>query len=232
MGRITVFPSTTKNPITKIGHRAGWCWGRDVTDDEKNYKRGLDCIKNNHGRTLEFVDVELAIEGYSARVIREWCTHLGGSPTRLQESTRYVDYSNFNYITPHSIHPDSDAAVLYHKTMRDIQATITILINDLHIKREDAALLLPLGMTTKIVDKRNVQNLIDMSRQRMCNRANWEYRMLFNDILNALKEYSKEWKTLIEMTMMPKCDVLGYCPETFGCGRKPKVDDTQYDRVE
>ena len=222
MSSITVLSSTTKNPITKIGARAGWCWGRDVSDDEKNYKRGLECIKNDHGRTLEFVNVELAIEGYSARVIREWYTHIGCLPSRLQESTRYVNYQNFDYITPNAIKANPNALSVYNDCIANIKESVSKLVNVLNIKKEDAALLLPLGMATRIVDKRNVRNLIDMSRQRMCARANWEYRQMFNDILTALSAYSKEWEILIDMTMKPKCEVLGYCPETFGCGRKEK----------
>ena len=104
MGKITILTDTTpKNPITLIGRRAGVCWGADISDDNKNYKRGLSCLKDNHGRTFEFPCVDLIIDGYSSRVIREWYTHIGGSPTRLQESTRYVDCENFDYIIPRSI---------------------------------------------------------------------------------------------------------------------------------
>ncbi len=40
------------------------------------------------------------LEGYSARVIRKWYTHIGGQPTRLQASTRYIDYEHgFSYVT-------------------------------------------------------------------------------------------------------------------------------------
>ena len=222
MSKITVLSSTTRNPITKIGERAGLCWGSDITDARKNYQRGLECIRNNHGRTLEFVDVELLIEGYSARVIREWYTHIGCLPTRLQESTRYVDYANFEYITPQSIQDNPVALDIYNQCMQTIQQSIVRLTKECDIKREDAALMLPLGMETRIVDKRNVRNLIDMSRQRMCMRANWEYRQMFYDILTALKAYSEEWYELIGMTMKSKCDVLGYCPESHSCGRKPK----------
>ena len=52
MGTITILPETTKTPITLIGNRAGICWGADVTNAEKNYKRGVDCIKSGHGRTF------------------------------------------------------------------------------------------------------------------------------------------------------------------------------------
>ena len=59
MGKIIILPETTRNPITKIGEMAGVCWGADTGDPEKNYKRGLDCIESGHGRTLEFVSVEM-----------------------------------------------------------------------------------------------------------------------------------------------------------------------------
>ena len=62
MGKITVLPETTKNPITLIGERAGICWGADITNQEKNYKRGLSCIKSNHGRTLEYPNIEIIID--------------------------------------------------------------------------------------------------------------------------------------------------------------------------
>ena len=76
MGKITILEETTKNPITLMGKRAGVCWGADITDDAKNYKRGLDCLVSGHGRVMEYVNVEMVLDGYSARVIREWYTHL------------------------------------------------------------------------------------------------------------------------------------------------------------
>ena len=223
MGKITILPETTKEPISLIGKRAGVCWGADITDSVKNYNRGMDCIKSNHGRTLEYVNIELVIEGYSARVIREWYTHIGGSPTRLQASTRYINCNNFKYITPHSIAVNPVAVKLFENTIHNISETITRLVDSENIPREDAAMLLPFCMETKIVDKRNLRNLIDMSRQRMCARAYYEYRELFTDICNALSNYSDEWRSIIETQMKPKCEVLGYCPEKNGCGRKAKV---------
>jgi thymidylate synthase (FAD) len=89
------------------------------------------------------------------------------------------------------------------------------------IPREDAAMLLPLGMTTRVVDKRNLRNLIDMSRQRMCNRAFWEFRELFGDIYGALSKVSDEWNELVGEVFYPKCEILHYCPEKHGCGKYP-----------
>ena len=216
--KVTILPETTKCPISLIGERAGICWGADTTDGSKNYKRGLDCIEANHGRTLEYVNVEMVLDGYSARVIREWYTHIGGAPTRLQESTRYIDYREFEYVTPPKIANNEYALDWYEHTMRAIFNGL-IYLEELGIPREDIAMLLPLGMTTKIVDKRNLRNLIDMSRQRMCTRAYWEYRELFKDICDALREYSEEWAYIIDTQMKPKCEALGYCPENHSCGK-------------
>lgn len=226
MGRIIILPETTEKPITLIGARAGICWGGDVSDPEKNYKRGLDCIRSGHGRTFEFVNVELVLDGYSARVIREWYTHIGGSPTRLQASTRYISYTDFAYVTPPRIERDPAAKLIYDRAMAEI-ARAAQELETLGIAREDSAMLLPLGMETKIVDKRNLRSYIDMSRQRMCTRAYHEYRALFSDIMKALSAYSEEWKQIVETEMMPKCDALGYCPERYSCGRKPKRESDQ-----
>lgn len=225
MGNVIILEETTKQPITLIGKRAGICWGADITSDEKNYKRGMDCIISNHGRTLEYVNVEMIIDGYSARVIREWYTHLGGSPTRLQASTRYIDYEHgFNYVVPDSIRNDEKRHEIYIEAIHQINKAL-VELEDLGTPREDSALLLPLGMTTKIVDKRNLRNLVDMSHQRMCSRAYHEYRKLFGDICTALYKVSDEWAWIVDNLFIPKCDYLGYCPEKKSCGRVQKKEN-------
>ena len=233
MGTVTILKETTKNPLTLIGERAGVCWGADTGSPEKNRKRGMDCIESGHGRTLEFVNVEMVLDGYSARVIREWYTHIGGAPTRLQASTRYIDYGEFEYVTPPSIAGSLAAKALYDATMAVIADTMRRLelmnhvneVAELGFPREDIAMLLPLGMTTRIVDKRNLRNLIDMSRQRMCNRAFWEFRELFRDISIALVNYSEEWGWIVNNCFHEKCVELGYCPEKHGCGKYPKAGE-------
>jgi thymidylate synthase (FAD) len=221
MGTITILKETPLSPISLMGERAGVCWGADITDDAKNYKRGLDCIKSGHHRVMEYVNVEMIIDGYSARVIREWYTHIGGAPTRLQASTRYINYKEFSYIIPPQVAANEEAKKVYTEAMDAITKACTTLEKDLNIPREDSAMLLPLGMATKIVDKRNVRNLIEMSHQRLCTRAYWEYRQLMKDIMVALSEYSEEWKYLVDNYFQPKCEVAGFCTEAKCCGRKP-----------
>lgn len=219
LGKVIIQSHTTKNPITLIGEEAGICWGANTEDAKRNYKRGLDCLENEHGRTFEFPDVYIILDGYSARVIREWYTHIGGAPTRLQASTRYINYEDYEVVTPKSIADHKIAYTIYMAAHEAIRLALKQL-EKLGIPREDSAMLLPLGMCTKMVDKRNLRNLIDMSHQRMCTRAYHEYRDMFNDICDALRNYSEEWAYLVDKYFMPKCEYMGFCTEKKSCGRK------------
>ena len=192
MGSVMIQNYTCKNPITMIGFEAGICWGADTADEKKNYRRGLDCLESGHGRTFEFPDVYLTLEGYSARVIREWYTHIGGSA----------------------------AKAVYDELMAEIQKHLARL-DELGVPREDSAMGLPLGMETRIVCKHNLRNLMDMSRQRMCCRAYHEYRALFSDLCRELSGYSEEWDYTVSHYFMPKCRAIGFCPEKHSCGRMP-----------
>lgn len=222
MGKIIVQNETTTDPISLIGREAGICWGAEITNTEKNYKRGMDCLSSGHGRTWEYPQVYIILDGYSARVIRELYTHIGGGPTRLQASTRYINYQNgFPYVVPPKIENNTEANNIYNDTMSEILVAMQKL-EALGAPREDIGMLLPLGMETKVVLRTNLRNLIDMCHQRLCTRSYWEYRQLMNDIKNELKVYSEEWKYLVDNFFVPKCDEVGYCTEAKSCGRKNK----------
>lgn len=220
--RVIILSETTDEPLTFSGMMCGVCWGGDVSDHEKNFKRGLDCLKSGHGRVLEFPQIYMILDGWSAKVIREFYTHII-DVTRLQESTRYVNYENFKYVTPPIIASNSPALAIYDKAIKNIQEAMTEL-DKLGIPKEDYSGLLPLNYETKIVCRIGLRELINMSEQRMCSRAYHEYRDLMKEIIEALSIYSDEWKYLIEEEEIfaPKCKKLGYCPEHYGCGRYSK----------
>lgn len=214
---------TTKEPITMIGRMAGVCYNSPTDDPEKNYKRGIHNLNSGHGRTLEFPEVYLIIEDYSARFMRELYTHIGGMPTRLQASTRYIDYANneksLEYMVPDGL--TSEQENLYDDTINTMFHNAQTL-REMGVSKEDVANLLPLGMMSKMVYKVNLRTLIDMSHQRMCTCAYWEYRQLMRDLCKALSDYSEEWAYLVKNYFVPKCELTGYCNEgKRGCGRKP-----------
>lgn len=219
MGTIKILDETTRYPLQKIGSMAGVCWNSPTDNKDKNIERAKDCIKSDHGRLLEFVDVELVIDGYSARVIREWYTHIAGGPTRLQQSTRYCEWKDDSSI----VLPESVIKVIreneseYSKWCKGFSDWIDYL-KEKRVPKEDIAMFYPLGMTTKVVDKRNLRNLVEMSHKRLCNRAYWEYRELMHDLIAELRKLSDEWEWICDKLLVPQCKKLGYCPESKGCG--------------
>lgn len=219
---IKILSDTSLEPISMIGMYAGLCWGTDTSDPSKNFKRGLECIENNHGRTLEFPQIYIEISGYSARVMRELYTHIGGSPTRLQESTRYVDCSKSGYVELPNKYSD-EIQNRYNEIMYHIFSSYEELL-DKGVSKEDAANVLPLGMNSKMVLRTNLRQLIDMMHSRLCSRAYWEFRELMEELKSELSNYmlDKEWKYICEHYFVPKCESLGYCTEKYSCGRKPK----------
>ena len=212
-----------EKPITLIGRCVGNCYGSDTSDPIKNYKRGKQCIADGHGRVEEYPDVIMEIDGYSIKVIREFYTHIGGLPTRTQESTRYVDMKTRDYFVPPKVLANPTAEYVYRTRMKMIWQGYEDLLA-LGIPKEDASMLLPLGMHTKIVVKMNVRALLNMAQVRMCTRAYHEYRKLMNEIKDELSKLSPEWEEITHL-MKPKCEIVGYCEEHHSCGRKPKKDE-------
>ena len=64
---ITISEYTTKTPMRMIGEFAGFCWGANTKDNEKNVKRAIDCIMSEHGRTEEFPDLYLIVDGTDSK---------------------------------------------------------------------------------------------------------------------------------------------------------------------
>ena len=218
----------TKNPLQLIGKCTGVCWNAPVNDPEKNRKRAIECIKANHGRVLEFPEFIIVIDNCSARMMRELYTHIGGGPTRLQSSTRYVNEDGFKFYMPKSCKGHSE----YEATMETIQAAYSDLVGFIGVPKEDAANILPLGMMSKMVWKGNLRMLINFMNRRLCTRALKEIRGFANDLKNLLASVDSEWKWIADNLFVPSCEqykihnpAMKFCVEQHCCGRAPKLSE-------
>lgn len=210
----------TQNPLTFIGQCVGNCYGSDTTDTIKNYKRGKECVESGHGRVLEYADIIVEISGYSARVIRELGRHVIGT-TYTQESTRYINYKNFDYYIPDKIKNNPKALDVYNNFMSIVSDTYKQLI-ELGIPKEDVGNILSLGMNTKIVLKINARALEHLFAVRECTRAYKEFRDLMKEFRLEINKLDEEWKWLADNIFKVQCAKNGYCSEKFSCGRYPK----------
>ena len=206
--------SYTKNPLSLMGEVASCCWNSNPSP-----KIGIDCIESGHGRVLEYADVTVEISGYSARCIREIYTTMIGV-SKLQASTRYVNYGEFNYIIPDSIKNNKKALDVYNYLMTYISHSYKAL-QDLNIPKEDIANILPLGMESKMVLKINARAILHMAELRLCNRAYWEFRNFMKELLGVLSKLDDEWAKIVSYAK-PKCEVYGKCTEKNPCSKNEK----------
>jgi len=197
-----------------MGECASLCW-----DSPPSPQIGIDCIESNHGRVLEFPDVIVEINGYSARMIRELYTKIIGV-TRLQASTRYIQYGEFDYYIPKSIQTNDYAYEEYIQFMYNVKNTYNHLL-ELGIPKQDIANILPLAMHSKIVLKINARAIIEMSLTRLCNRALKEYRDFMVELIEVVSNIDNEWDKIMSYAK-PKCEVYGRCDEKNSCGKVGK----------
>lgn len=213
-------------PITKIGQMAGLCYGTDVNDEEKNYNRGLHCVNSGHGRPLEYVTIELLIEGYSSRTIRQLYTHM--NTTKMQESTRYMDCANFTYYIPENL--TGEQKLKYIGAMEMIKELYKEL-KVAKVPKEDRANVLPLGMHSSVIFKTNLRQLIHIFEQRTCKRAYKEFRHMLNEVKKEiLKQNDSEWEHIANHLLVPKCIKQGFCLEEYQCKEQimPKKEDLEF----
>jgi thymidylate synthase (FAD) len=204
--------SYTHEPLSLMGEVASFCWNSKPSKDI-----AIKCIKSNHGRVLEFSDVIISIEGYSARMVRELFRHVIGT-SFLQESTRYVNCEDFQYYIPESLNKNVDCNRIYQDTMLALKDAYSTLVKS-GIPKEDIANILPFGMMTKVVYKINLRALLHLFELRTCTRAYVEFRDFMKELRESLSDLDDEWRYIIDNFAKTKCEVHGYCSEEHSCDK-------------
>lgn len=184
----------TEMPLTLIGKIASVCYN-SPDDPEKNYKRGVSCLKRNHGKVLEFADVTIKIEGYSARVMREFYTHNIGI-SKLQKSTRYVSHQKFDFFIPSALKGNQDYLDHMSKTSELYKKLV-----QKGVKREDIANILPIGSFTTVVAKLNCRAIQNIVKTRSAPGVYSEFTLLLEEITAALREIDCEWAYFIDFIL-------------------------------
>jgi thymidylate synthase (FAD) len=151
-------------------------------------------LARGHWGIIEHVDFHFAIRGISRACSHQLVRHRLAS--YAQQSQRYVDKADFHYIVPESIRDCPEALELYRDTMSELGARYERLQALLHVchpefaneaVNQDARFLLPNACETEIMMKVNGRQLLEISRQRLCSRAQWEIRALFARIRDLVR---------------------------------------------
>jgi thymidylate synthase (FAD) len=151
-------------------------------DSEKSFIRMI--VKNQHFSVLEHAYATFRISGVSRAFTHQFVRHRLCS--FIQQSQRYVDESQFNYVEPDSIREDPEAHTLFLEFMDRARETYSRL-KGMKIKKEDARYVLPNAVASRIVVTANLREWRHIIALRGKLSAQWEIRKVAIEILKILK---------------------------------------------
>jgi len=181
-------------------------------------------LASGHDSPIEHVSFTFAVAGVSRALSHQLVRHRIASYS--QQSQRYVDARDFDYILPPAVAAIPEARTRFMAAMEQAGAAYTA-IRDILVAHgregkaaEDARFALPNACETKIVVTMNCRSLLHFFELRCCNRAQWEVRALANRMLALCREALP----VLFTGAGARCERLGYCPEDerFTCGRYPR----------
>lgn len=180
-------------------------------------------LASGHNSPVEHVSFTFALSGVSRALTHQLVRHRIASYS--QQSQRYVDASNFDYVLPPAVAANAQAGERFARFMdevgnayRDIKAMLEA-EGGAAAAREDARFVLPQAAASNIVVTMNCRSLLNFFEHRCCTRAQWEIRGVALAMLERCQTILPELFRLAGA----RCERLGYCPEgeKFTCGRYP-----------
>lgn len=200
-----------------------------ATDKKKNL---IDKVfKSGHLSTSEHAYFTFAIEGISRACSHQLVRHRHCSFS--QQSQRYVEivesqdelYEAFNENYDSTSYKDSKIFKILDKyfvdadKFRNINGYYYALDNYLEAIKmgepaQDARRFLPNATKTNIVVSMNLRELIHISNERLCTRAQSEIRQLVKEMVKEVVK-DEEW---LKPYLVPKCILLKGCNEHKSCG--------------
>ncbi len=153
-------------------------------------------IKNGHLSVLEHACATFLIKGGSRSFTHQLVRHRMASYT--QQSQRYVDESDFKYVTPPGIEENPEAKKIFERFIDDVRKTYATL-KSMGIKKEDARFVLPNAVESEIVITANLREWRHIFYLRGDKAAQWEIRRIVIEIFKILKEKVPE--ILVDMDL-------------------------------
>jgi len=165
-----------------------------------------EVLKMGHTSVIEHTSFTFAISDVSRSLTHQLVRHRIAS--YAQQSQRYVDFKEPNYVTPPKIAKNKDMQKAYDKTMKNIWEEYNKL-REMGIPAEDSRFVLPNAACTNIIVTMNARSLLNFFELRCCLHAQWEIRQLANKMLTEVKKVAP----IIFKNAGPACKTKNYCPE-------------------
>ena len=189
--------SEPKDIIQKISSAARTCYQSEkFASKEKNIKLVRNLLKRGHHAMLEFADMSVQFNNICRGFTHEMVRHRLCS--YAQESTRYVDESDFKVVVPPHKHetariitltlPNKEKITVSLREWFELNEQAYRSLRDAKWKPEDARQVLPIATKSQIVVKANVREWRHIFHMRCDKFAHWEIRGVMLQLLNKCKQ--------------------------------------------
>ncbi len=178
----------------------------DKSSDKELFAILDQVINLGHTSVVEHTSFTFAISDVSRSLTHQLVRHRIAS--YAQQSQRYVNLKESNYVIPPKIVKNSAMKKAYEQTMKKIWEQYNKLL-EMGIPAEDARYVLPNATCTNIIVTMNARSLLNFFELRCCLHAQWEIRTLANKMLQEVKKVAPT----IFKKAGPQCKTKGICPE-------------------
>ncbi|MDH7554659.1 MAG: FAD-dependent thymidylate synthase [Spirochaetota bacterium] len=169
--------------IEEAGRTCYLSLDRITEGSETNFIRR--CIMNGHHSILEHASASFRVLGASRAFTHQMVRHRLASFS--QQSQRYVNEEEFNFIIPPSIAANNEAKTIFTDFMEQARITYKKL-RELSIKKEDARFVLPNALESQIVISANFREWRHIFSLRLEKAAQWEIRSVCMQMLKILQD--------------------------------------------
>lgn len=178
----------TPDAEAHIGEQASECYDSS-TERDACLRRAGHCLKSGHLATLRFATATFRIEDIS-RVCSHQLVRVAHAGI-LQRSQRYVKETSVQYINPEAIASiPEDMRAMWQAIQFQAEDLYLRLIDEGHMKKQDARYILPQGCTTALRITGNFQMWLDLLRNRCDPAAQAEVRQVALEIKRQLAEHA------------------------------------------
>jgi thymidylate synthase (FAD) len=181
---LSITPNAEKL-IERAGRTAYLSTRKQRQGSEKKFIRML--VKSGHHSVLEHANATFRIRGVSRSATHQFVRHRFCSFT--QQSQRYVDEHNFEYVVPAAIGAHKKANALFRKFMHEAKR-VYIELQKMNIKKEDARFVLPNAVESELVVTANFREWRHIIETRGSPKAQWEIRHMAILLLRILQKHA------------------------------------------
>jgi thymidylate synthase (FAD) len=170
-------------PEELIEYASRKCYRSMPQGGERAMRYVMARVSEGHGSVIEHAHATFDISGISRACSHQLVRHRIASYS--QESQRYVDMSDPDYVVPKMIINSDEDLALFEETIGECLAGYRVLRKS-GIRKEDARFLLPNAIATTLVVTMNFRSLRHFFKVRCQKDAQWEIRELALEMLRQI----------------------------------------------